>query len=105
MLYITYESSSFDEGRNIKNIWQSDDKELLEKYKQFMLDSAKKQNIVINPHWLNGMNYEDHNTHLTREDYIHKLKIWNKYLRNWTFDTFISQICRGIKLEHVDINL
>ena len=37
-----------------------------------MKEKAHEINIVINPHWLNIMNWKDHNNHLSIEEYREK---------------------------------
>ena len=58
--------------------------------KEFLLDNAKNRNIIINPHWYNIMNYENHNFHLTKKEYKQEVKNWGKFIREWSFNNFIE---------------
>ena len=64
-----------------------------------MHEKAKEINVVINPHLLNIMNWQDHNNHLSIGEYSNKEKQWNKIKRQWNIDKFISEILKGAK-EH-----
>jgi len=46
--------------------------------------------IVINNYWLNIMNYEDHNTHLSKSQYNKKSKEWTKFLKQNTLKKFVK---------------
>ena len=61
------------------------------------IEKAKEINVVINPHWLNIMNWQDHNNHLSIGEYGNKEKQWNKIKRQWNIDKFIADILKGHK--------
>ena len=104
MIYITYRSSSFDNSRMIKNIWSVREDDVPQMYINFIHKKAEEINVVINKHWLNLMNYEDHNNHLSIGEYMNKEKQWNKILRQWNIDKFIADILKGTKLEFNELH-
>lgn len=91
MIYITYKNSE------IFNVWDVPCNNMEEKYIEFMLKKAKEINIIINPYWLNIMNWQDHNNHLSIGEYENKQKQWSKIKRQWNIDKFISEIIKGQK--------
>ena len=97
MIYITYENSYFDNRRTVKNVWDVGCYNVEELYIEFMKEKAHEINIVINPHWLNIMNWKDHNNHLSIEEYREKEQQWAKIRRQWNVDKFISEVLRGRK--------
>jgi hypothetical protein len=99
MIYITYRNSNFDNTLTINNVWNVNYQNVEERYIEFMHEKAKEINVVINPHFLNIMNWQDHNNHLTIREYGNKEKQWNKIKRQWNIDKFISEILKGYK-EH-----
>lgn len=62
-----------------------------------MKKKAAELNIVINPHWLNIMNRQDHNKHLSIGEYRDKKRQWAKIRRQWNVDKFISEVLMGRK--------
>ena len=103
MIYITYKHCSFSNGTHVNNVWESQYSDLEIAYKTFLKEMAHELNIVINPHWRNIMNYEDHNKHLTKEEYKLKSKEWKRILKLCTFDAFIEAHGKGKKLKYIDI--
>lgn len=99
MIYITYRNSNFSETPQVNNVWSVKCDNVEEKYIEFMHEKAKEINVIINPHWLNIMNWQDHNKHLSIGEYGNKEKQWNKIKRQWNIDKFISEILKGYK-EH-----
>ena len=99
MIYITYRNSNFDNSLSVNNVWSVKQDNVEEKYIEFMHEKAKEINVVINSHWLNIMNWKDHNNHLSIVEYRNKEKQWNKIRRQWNIDKFISEILKG-KKEH-----
>jgi hypothetical protein len=97
MIYVTYQNSYFDRRKVVKNIWNVDYEDAEQRYIEFMKEKAHEINIVINPHWLNIMNWKDHNNHLSIEEYMEKEKQWAKIRRQWNVDKFISEVLRGRK--------
>ena len=97
MIYVTYQNSYFDRRKVVKNIWNVDYEDVEQRYIEFMKEKAHEINIVINPHWLNIMNWKDHNNHLSIEEYRKKEQQWAKIRRQWNVDKFISEVLRGWK--------
>lgn len=96
MIYITHEKT-FDNATVVKNVWCVKYDNVEERYIDFMHEKAKEINVLINPHWLNIMNWQDHNNHLSIGEYGNKVKQWNKIKRQWNIDKFISEILKGKK--------
>lgn len=103
MIYITYRNSNFDDSRTVHNVWSVKCDNVEEQYIEFMNEKAKKINIIINPHWLNIMNWQDHNNHLNIDEYSIKEKQWDKIKKQWTIDKFISEILKGNKENYCNI--
>ena len=103
MIYISYRNSKFDNSLTINNVWEVNCNNVQEKYIEFMHEKAKEINVVINPHWLDIMNWQDHNNHLSIGEYGNKEKQWNKIKRQWNVDRFISEILKGRKLQYESI--
>lgn len=97
MMYVTYRNSYFDRRKVVNNIWNVDYEDVEQRYIEFMRERAHEINIVINPHWLNIMNWKDHNNHLSIEEYREKEQQWAKIRRQWNVDKFISEVLRGRK--------
>jgi hypothetical protein len=103
MIYITYKHSSFSNGTFINNVWESPYKDLEIAYRTFLREKSDELSIVINPHWGNIMNHEDHHKHLSKIEYKSKVKEWNKFIKIWNFDKFIIEHGKGVKVNYVDI--
>ena len=74
--------------------------ELFKKYKDYIQTLAKEgYNLVVNPHWLNVMDYELHNSHLNKSDYNRSKKDWNKLLKTYNISNFILEELGGKELE------
>jgi hypothetical protein len=104
MIYITNEYSEFLESTSIFNVWEVEQDNVEELYKEFMISKSLILNIVINEHWLNIMDYKNHHTHLGINDYKKVKKEWNKFLELYTIDKFILDELNGKKLEYISIN-
>lgn len=105
MIYITYVQSEFDfDSRSIKNVWNVDTNNVETLYTKFMFKKAKELNIIINRHWLNIMDYKNHNYHLTKEEYDRHSKTWDRTLDRYTIDRFIEEELNGIKEHFIEIN-
>ena len=59
MIYISYRNSKFDNSLSINNVWEVNCNNVQEKYIEFMHEKAKEINVVINPHWLDIMNWQE----------------------------------------------
>lgn len=107
MLFITQRYNTFSESREPHQIWEIrgfKDKETVENlYKDWIQKKAEKLNIVINPHWLNIMNYVNHNYHLSEKEYKQKTKEWKKILRQSSIDKFIYEELKGTKRKFVEL--
>ena len=103
MIYITYRNSNFDNSLSVNNVWEVNCNNVQEKYIEFMHEKAKEINVVINPHWLNIMNWQNYNNHLSIGEYSNKEKQWNKIKRQWNVDKFISEILKGRKQHYENI--
>lgn len=103
MIYITHRNSNFSEGLAINNVWNVNYQNVEERYIDFMRVKAKEIDVVINPHWLNLMNWQDHNNHLSIGEYGNKEKQWNKIKRQWNIDKFISEILKGTKENYREV--
>ena len=103
MIYVTFRQSKFDNSQTIKNVWNLDIENVEELYKAFMQKHAEVMNIKINPHWLNIMNYQDHNNHLSELEYCTKCGLWQNKLEKMNIDNFISEILNGKKEDVVQL--
>ncbi len=97
MIYVTYRNLYLGGRKVVKNLWNVDCEDVEQRYIEFMREKAREINIVINPHWLNIMNWKDHNNHLSIEEYREKEQQWAKIRRQWNVDKFISEVLRGWK--------
>jgi len=85
------------EWQSINNIWDVKHNNVPQLYIDFIHEKAKKIGIVINPHCLNIMNWENHNKHFSIDEYQNKEKQWRKIIRQWNIDKFISEVLKGSK--------
>lgn len=74
MIYITYIDAKFENTLTVKNVWNVSYQNVEERYVEFMHEKAKEIDVVINPHWFNLMNWQDHNNHLSIGEYGKKRK-------------------------------
>lgn len=102
IIYLTYRDDDFS-GLKMHNVWSVNCSNVVEQYINFMHEKASELNIIINPHWCNIMNYEDHNSHLSIDEYESKVKQWRKIKRQWNIDKFISEILKGTKEQFTSI--
>lgn len=104
MIYITHEEDTSLKVKWVKNVWETKLEDAEERYKKFIIQTAKdKFHIVINPNWLNIMNYEDHHNLLEKNDYNQRQKSWNKFLKEWSFDKFMEEIIEAKKVDFKNI--
>ena len=104
MIYVTFRKSMFDDAQLINNIWEVKENNVPQLYIDFIHEKAKEINVIINPHWLNLMNWQDHNNHLSIGEYGNKEKQWNKITRQWNIDKFISEVLHGRKQYFNELN-
>jgi len=88
----------------IESVWDVNFDNVEELYAEFIIEKSVEMNIVINKHWFNIMNYDDHNKHLTKTQYNNLSKKWKKFLILWNKDKFISEKLNGIKLEFKNLH-
>ncbi len=98
MIYIIKQYDNVSEGSCIIAVIETD-LDIKNIYNEFVYAKAKEMDIVINRHWLNIMNHEDHNTHLTKSEYKKKRKEWEKFLKQNTFLNFAKSELRIIPKE------
>lgn len=100
MITITYQPSEVYEPSRINNIWKTEMDNPEELYKKHMIYYARNSlNLIINPHWLNAMDFKNNNSHLEEKEYKSSVKSYNKYKSIMTFDKYIKAVLCGEKLE------
>ena len=92
---------------NITNVFDINlsSEELESKYKDFLLEKAKKLELIVNPYWLNVMDYDLYHQDMDYDKYIKNNKSWEKYLRKWTISYFIVRFDYGVSLEFKESRL
>lgn len=100
MIYITLIYCDLTQTSSIKNVWEVKFSNVKELYKNFLLEKAKEKNIVINEQWYNMMAKEMYHDYFTEIEYVAKRKDWDKFLRQWNIDKFISEKLKGKKLKY-----
>jgi predicted transcriptional regulator len=103
MIYITNEYCEISDSTHILNVWEVEQSNVEELYKNFMLEKASSLGVVVNPHWFMIMNYFDHHSHLKRDEYSKLSKEWNKFKDVYTIDKFISDELKGNRLEFTNL--
>ncbi len=83
----------------ISNVFEHEKEDLKEQYRNYMLDNAKEIGLIINPHWLNAMNFEDYHAHLASKEYSDLCKKWRKFSKKNTFGYFLEHIIKAEKKE------
>lgn len=99
MVYIK-QKTDCDGFNYVKSVWDVDCDDVESAYKDFMIKSSEEMNIVINPHWLNVMNHDIHNSHLDEEEFKTLVKKWEGFLRDWSIEKFIEKKLDGVKIEY-----
>ena len=100
MIYIRTDYDSVCETTSIVGVYDVNCEDVEEKYKLFMLDKASEINLNVNPHWLNVLDYELHNSHLSELDFNEKCKEWKKIRRQWNIAKYITEILKGYKRQY-----
>lgn len=103
MIYIIYAPTPEYEPAEIDSLWQVDCDDAHERYKQFMLDKAKEINLVVNPHYLNVMNYKDHNKHLTLSEYQNACVVWRDIIKTKSFKYYLKDVLGAEKIKYKEI--
>ena len=104
MIYIRTKYDQLCEDTSIIGVYQVYSDDVEKEYLKFMLQKATELNLVVNPHWLMVMNYELHNSHLTKTEYNKKSKEWVKIRRQWNIAKFICDLLNGHKLDYVTLS-
>ena len=68
-------------------------------YKNWLIQEASLKQLVINPHWMCLMNREDHNTHLSEEEWKKADKDWDRFLKKHNIRWFIDNRLKGKKVD------
>jgi hypothetical protein len=69
------------------------------RYKKFIRAAADELGVVINDHWLNIMNHENHHTHLSKEEYKAKEKMWRKFLKSRSPYWFLKEHLKATEVK------
>lgn len=89
MIYVREKYDSYMDYRYIENVYEIDNDDIEEEYKQHIQSLADNIGVIINPHWLNLMNWTNHHPHLTKTEYNRLHKQWNKILKNNPLSKYI----------------
>lgn len=100
MIYITFVENEYSLDLSVNSVWEVKENDVENKYNEFMQEKANNLNIAINPKWLNIMNYENHNNHLTLAGYENKKREWQEILNEWNIDKFIAEKLNGKRQEY-----
>jgi len=100
MIYVTYKYCPLSEANTIKDIWEVDCEDLEQKFRSYILGKARELNLEINPHWLNVLDFELHNNHLTQEEFKAKCKVWKN---RPTLKHFIKNELEGKKVKYLNL--
>jgi hypothetical protein len=96
MIHIISTSLGFAEGSYISQVFDIEGVDDAKKeYLDFLLGEAETRGIVINPHWRNIMNYEDHHPSFSAEKYKKEAKSWKKFLKEHNIVWFIKEKLGG----------
>lgn len=100
MIFLLHSYCEFTEHYSDHSVWDVDVDDVKELYLDFMLSEALSFNLVVNSHYLNVMDFEKLNSHLTLEEFNKKSKEWRKYLRKYNIQWFIKEKLVGVQLEY-----
>lgn len=106
MIYITYKINKYDTDVEIRNLWEitGEGIEPRKLYNEFMVKQATQQyNLTINPHWLNVMDHQKLNSHLSTEGFKTNSKAWCKFKKSFPVDEYIRTVLNGKQLEFREI--
>lgn len=104
MIYIRTKYDQLCEDTSIIGVYQVYSDNVEKEYLKFMLQKANELNLVVNTRWLMVMNYELHNSHLTKTEYNRKSKEWVKIRRQWNIAKFICECLNGYKLDYTVVS-
>lgn len=68
-------------------------------YRDHILKVANSMSAVINPHWYNLMDHENHHPHLNEEEYESLSQSWTEELRANSKFSFLKSIGRELGFE------
>ena len=103
MIYITKESNTYEECSYINRVWYSEQEDLQKKYADSVSKEASARGISINRYWLNIMNRKDHNNHLTEEEYRKEKKLWKKFLRDNSFESYLRETGLAVECDYQEV--
>lgn len=101
MVYLTYNLSELGECSEISRIWLSDHEDLEDQYREFVLKESLNRGIIINKHWLNIMNHEDHHKKMSEKEYDWAKRGWTIFLGKNNFDKFLGESKLAVE-QHVE---
>lgn len=91
MIYILRIPTDYDSYS--KRLFEVPDGYDVEKeYKKKMLSLAESLGLVINPHWYNLMNRENHHPQMSAVEYTKACKLWNRMLKESSMCNFLSVV-------------
>ena len=102
MIYLVREHNDFMEHKVVTSVWDVDHQDAERAYKEYMLGEAEEINLVINPHWLNVMDYINNNSHLDFDDYLAKKSFFQKFRERNPIDKFLENI-GGRRLKYIEV--
>lgn len=105
MIYIIQKQDQFDPETYISEVYESDMEDAEQLYRDFMIELASEIGCVINEHWLNIMNHENHHPEMSKEQHREKAKQWNLTLKSIPFTVFLKQHCGGKQVEYTKVFL
>ena len=76
--------------------------DVVKEYRDHILEVAKTMSVVVNPHWFNLMNHEDHHPHLSESEYLELSEAWEKTLKVESKFSFLKSL--GQELEFKDLS-
>lgn len=101
MIYILESYDSTFDASIVQSVWDVDNKIDVEKeYLVYLITLAKeKLNLTINPHWGNAMNYGNHNSHMSEDEYNKAKKEWDKILQKKNLHWFLKNVIKARRLK------
>lgn len=104
MIYIVKWNDRITKTTYTNSVWEvKGDVDVEQSYSNFLAAKAEELGIVINEHWHNIMNRENHHPHLTEEEYETKVKQWKKVLRRHNIESYLGNVLRARKVEFKEI--
>jgi len=88
------------EHHRINSVYEVSTQNVDEQYKLFMIEKAKEIDLEINPNWLNVLDYDIFNSHLTKTEFKQKTKAWHKLRKRWNITAYICEVLNGVKVDY-----